>query len=186
MTGTIGEHFVCAMLARHGWAPALTRDGLARTDILAVQTTGDRRAIEVQVKSIRSAQANPDWPLGTNSQMPALNDREWFAFVLINPKPTGSIRSFIVPRDHVAAAVWIEHQHWLTEPGVAQGKRNTPLSNARSKLVTFASYEDRWDLLLTSADEAPVLLPQVFREYALDPRVGLPDGHPWLDVLPAW
>jgi len=34
MTGTIGEHFACAMLARHGWAPALTRDGLARTDIL--------------------------------------------------------------------------------------------------------------------------------------------------------
>ncbi len=26
-TKSIGEHYVCAMLARCGWAPALTRDG---------------------------------------------------------------------------------------------------------------------------------------------------------------
>lgn len=36
MTKTVGEHWVCATLARHNWAPALTRDGIARTDILAV------------------------------------------------------------------------------------------------------------------------------------------------------
>jgi hypothetical protein len=111
LTGTIGEYYVCAMLARHGWAPALTRDGLARTDILAVQTTGERRAIEVQVKSIRSAAKNPDWPLGTNSQGVAVNDREWFVFVLIDPSPAGNMRTFVVPRDHVAATIWIEHQH---------------------------------------------------------------------------
>jgi hypothetical protein len=36
MIKTVGEHWVCATLARYGWAPALTRDGLERTDILAV------------------------------------------------------------------------------------------------------------------------------------------------------
>ncbi|MBD7919160.1 hypothetical protein H9657_12850 [Cellulomonas sp. Sa3CUA2] len=186
MTGTIGEHYVCAMLARHGWAPALTRDGLARTDILAAQTTGERRAIEVQVKSIRSAAKNPDWPLGTNSQGVALNDREWFVFVLIDPSPAGNMRTFVVPRDHVAATIWIEHQHWLTEPGVRAGKRNTPLSNARSSLAAFVGYEDRWDLLLESAHDAPVLLPPVLRKYAMEERVGLPAGHPWIGSLPVW
>lgn len=186
MTGTIGEHYVCAMLARYGWAPALTRDGLARTDILAVQTTGDRRAVEVQVKSIRASKSKPNWPLGTNSQATALNDREWFVFVLIDPDPTGPMRTFVVPRDHVAAAVWIEHMHWATEPGIPAGKRNTPLSNARSSLTAFADYEDRWDLLLKSAHGAPVLLPTAFRKYALEVRVGLPVGHPWAAQLPDW
>lgn len=37
-TKTIGEHHVASELARRGWAPALTRDGLERTDILAVHT----------------------------------------------------------------------------------------------------------------------------------------------------
>jgi len=186
LTGSIGEHYVCSMLARHGWAPALTRDGLARTDILAVQTTGDRRAIEVQVKSIRITKSKPDWPLGTNSQGPSLNDREWFVFVAIALNPTGPMRCFVVPRDHVAAAVWIEHMHWFTEPGIPIGQRNTPLKDARSSVATFANYEDRWDLLEHSAYDAPVLLPAAFREYAQEARVGLPDGHPWLEALPVW
>jgi len=32
----VGEHHVCAQLARREWAPSLTRDRLARTDILAM------------------------------------------------------------------------------------------------------------------------------------------------------
>ena len=44
---TVGEHHVAAELARRGWAPALTRDGLERTDILAVHPgSGERRQIE--------------------------------------------------------------------------------------------------------------------------------------------
>jgi hypothetical protein len=39
LTKTVGEHWVCATLARHDWAPALTRDGLERTDILQLQRT---------------------------------------------------------------------------------------------------------------------------------------------------
>ncbi|WP_394163475.1 PDDEXK family nuclease [Galactobacter valiniphilus] len=46
---TIGEHWVASELARRGWSPALTRDGLERTDILAVNDSGD--VIEVQVKT---------------------------------------------------------------------------------------------------------------------------------------
>ena len=49
MVKTVGEHWVCATLARHGWAPALTRDGLERTDILAVGThLPERPTVEIQ------------------------------------------------------------------------------------------------------------------------------------------
>jgi hypothetical protein len=34
-TKTIGEHHVASELARRGWAPAMTRDGIERTDIVA-------------------------------------------------------------------------------------------------------------------------------------------------------
>jgi hypothetical protein len=45
-TKTIGEHHVASELARRGWAPALTRDGLERTDILAVLTEGLSRRLD--------------------------------------------------------------------------------------------------------------------------------------------
>jgi hypothetical protein len=47
LTGSAGEHYVCSMLARYGWAPSLTRDGLERTDILAVHSV-ERWLIEVK------------------------------------------------------------------------------------------------------------------------------------------
>jgi len=59
MTKTVGEHWVCATLARHDWAPALTRDGIARTDILAVGTLlPNRPTVEIQVKTA-SARGEP-------------------------------------------------------------------------------------------------------------------------------
>ncbi len=187
MTKTIGEQYVCAMLARQDWAPALTRDGLARTDILAVHTAEERRMIEVQVKSIRGVRPQDSWPLGLNEQKPALNDHEWFVLVAIDPNPTGPMRCFVVPRNHVAAGTWIEHKHWMTEPGIPAGKRNVDVDRARTAVATFERYENRWDLLLNSAHAAPVMLPAVFRDYALDEaRIGLPPGHPWKTSLPLW
>lgn len=185
-TKSIGEHHVCAMLARLDWAPALTRDGLERTDILAVHLHAERSMIEVQVKSIRGAHDNVSWPLGPKSQSPALHEREWFVFVARPANPLEQIRNFVIPRNHVAAAAWIEHMNWLTEPGIAPGKRNVGVDRARSHLSTFKRYEDRWDLLLSPAGEAPVLLPAVFHDWANDARVGLPSDHPWVAALPAW
>ncbi len=67
MTKSAGEHWVCSVLARYGWAPALTRDGLERTDILAVQASGSTRTpIEIQVKALNdvgppAGQRNVGW-----------------------------------------------------------------------------------------------------------------------------
>ena len=142
--------------------------------------------IEVQVKSIRGASDSVSWPVGLKSQSPAVHDREWFVLVAIPAKPLQRIRNFVVPRDHVAAAAWIEHMHWLTEPGIAPGQRNVGVDRARSHLSTFRDYEDRWDLLLSSTDEAPVLLPAAFHGWATQDRIGLPPHHPWLAGLPVW
>lgn len=188
MTKSAGEHWVCSVLSRHGWAAALTRDGLERTDILAVQTQGpERQTIEVQVKSIRWMDDRGRWQLGVKSQQPALSQHEWYALVMLDPAElTAAPRTFIVPRNHAAAAAWIGHMDWLTDPHAPPGKRNAGPDQARVGVETFRSYEDRWDLLGTPTDEVHVMLPKRYRELAADPRVGLPDGHPWKEELPDW
>jgi hypothetical protein len=188
MTKTVGEHWVCAELARRGWAPALTRDGLERTDILAVGThLPDRPTIEVQVKTATEGRTDDatSWPLGTKSQQPALNKREWFALVML-PEVSAAMRCFIVPRDHVAAGAWIQHMRWLTDPTAPRGARNAPVDRARTRATTFARYEGRWDLLDKKTDHTPVLLRPELRDLAQTTEVGLPPDHPWRKNLPDW
>lgn len=165
---------------------ALTRDGLERTDILAVHTGGPKRqTIEVQVKSIRWMDDRGRWQLGVKSQQPALSPHEWYALVMLDPNArTKAPRTFIVPRDHVATAAWIGHMNWRTDPSATAGTRNSGMEQARVGIDTVLRYEDRWDLLGTDTDEVPILLPPWYRELAADPRVGLPPAHPWNKELP--
>lgn len=187
-TKTIGEHHVAAELARRGWAPALTRDGLERTDILAVMTEGsDRRLVEIQVKGARGPRMNAiSWPLGPKSQAPSLHGREYFVMVAVPSDLSQHPRCFVIPRIHVAAAAWISHMDWLTDPHAPAGKRNASVERARVLLAVFASYEDRWDLLEIDQGDSPVLLPPAYRDLALDERVGLPPDHEWKHTVPAW
>jgi len=177
------------MLSRFGWAAALTRDGIERTDILAAQTDESRRMIEVQVKGAQDGGSGrwSKWIVNAKAQQFARTDNEWFALVLLPMKGDLSApRTFIVPRDHLSAATWIVHQEWLTDPEAPLGKRNTPLSYARVPAAVFEGYENRWDLLTGSAFEAPVLLGPQLRNWAQDQRIGLPPEHPWNENLPTW
>lgn len=183
---TAGEHWTCAMLARHGWAPALTRDGTERTDVLAVSTRlAHRPTIEVQVKAATQIGNRTTWPLNNKAQQPARSQHEWFVFVLLPAVPAPP-RGFVVPRDHAAAAAWIVHQDWLTSPDVPEGRRNAPASQARVHDGIWDGYEDRWDLLGAPTGDVAVLLPGSLRERAQLDRVGLPPDHPWATRLPDW
>ena len=186
MTKSAGEHWVCSVLSRLNWGAALTRDGLERTDILAVSADDSRQMIEVQVKTATGATDKTSWPLGSKSQLASRTDREWFVLVALPADVKQAPRSFVVPRDVVAAAAWISHQDWLTSPDAEPGKRNAAVDRARVLLPIWASYEDRWDLINRPTTDAAVLLPPRYRELALDSRVGLPAGHPWLEELPVW
>ena len=187
LTKSAGEHHVCAMLARFGWASSLTRDGIERTDILGVQTLladGARPMIEVQVKAA-SPNPRPSWPLGRKGTIPAVSSREWYVLVLLQ-QPTERPRSFVVPRDHVAAATWIRHMSWLNDPNQPEGRRNAGIDRARVDLPVWLEYEDAWELLTEPTTALAIRLPAWMREKLDDPLVGLPPGHPWLNALPDW
>jgi hypothetical protein len=184
LTKSTGEHWVCTVLSSLGWAAALTRDGVERTDILA--TRSDNSAvISVQVKATRS-HAKPNWVLGVKSLQPARMPHEWYVLVSLPMTAWQAPASYVVPRDHVAAGFWIAYQDWLTEPGIPAGKRNTSLAAAHTFAPAFAGYHERWDLLDQATTTAPVLLPQTYRRLATDSRVGLPPEHPWRNNLPRW
>lgn len=119
------------------------------------------------------------------SQQPARSDHEWYALVMLDPVQLTAVpRTFIVPRDHIAAAAWIGHRNWQNEPGVPAGRRNPGMEQARVGTDIVADYKDRWDLLGTDTYEVPIMLPPWYRELAADPRVGLPPAHPWKKKLP--
>jgi len=184
MVKLAGEHWTCSAMAQHQWAVALTRDGLERADILAVHSTAGTM-VEVQVKAT-SARPVGNWLLGLKAQQPARTKHEWFVLIVLGADPTDVPRAYVVPRDHVAAAAWISHQDWLTEPDVKPGTRNTGLDRARVKETVFEAYRNRWDLMEHPTPNAPVLLPTTFRDLAEGPRVGLPSGHPWATAFPSW
>jgi hypothetical protein len=182
LTGSAGEHYACSMLARHGWAPSLTRDGLERTDILAVHSL-ERWLIEVQVKTIRSGR----WMLGRKGLLPDRSGHEWYVFVRLDAPPA-TPACFVVPRDHVAAATWVQHQAWLTAAGIPSGTRNTPVDQARVGAEIWSGYREAWEQLGQDARKVDIRLPTWMRDAMHADGVGLPEGHPWLDAtrVPDW
>jgi hypothetical protein len=155
---TAGEHWVCATLARHSWAPALTRDGIERTDILAVSTRlAHRPTVEIQVKTATGRGSLTSWPLGAITRLVAASQHEWFVLLLL-PRFPLEPRAFVVPRDHASPATWVVQQNWLTDPSVPEGKRNAGMSQARIRLIIWQGYENCWDLLGTPTSEVRVRL----------------------------
>ena len=75
--------------ARHNWAHALTRDGIARPAILAVGTLlPNRPTIEIQVKTARlTGGSTTSWPLGGITQFTAGSEHEWFVLVFLPKLP---------------------------------------------------------------------------------------------------
>ena len=125
-----------------------------------MKADAQRRLIEVQVKTaMNSGWKYVNWPLGDKSQTPSASEQEYFVMVGVLANMAIAPRFFVLPRAHVAAAAWITHQHWLTEPGIPAGKRNVSASRSRVHVRTFEKYEDRWDLLDIDEHECPVLLP---------------------------
>jgi hypothetical protein len=185
VVGSAGEHFVCSVLAQLGWAAALTREGVAHADVLAVRASAERQMIEVQVKT-KSWNRRPKWPMG-HWMEPSASNRQWYVFVLLAPDPGERPTCFVVPHDHVTAGTHLGHQAWRTDPAVPAGKRNTPLTRTMAGIDLWERYKEAWELLEKPADEAQIRLPMWLRPLIDEPRIEFPNWHPWRESgIPDW
>ena len=170
LTGASGEFYVAAELTRRLWMASVTPQGVERTDVLA-QHLETRRVIAVQVKT-----AGPGNHFRANKKLeePTRADNEWLALVNLRDELERP-DLYIVPRNVIAALIWVEHRLWLLEPGRSgRPHKDSDQRNIQPKAVT--AYKDRWDLLETSAHAVGYMLPDWFFEGV--ESVGLPEEHP--------
>lgn len=172
LTGAAGEYYVAAELSRFGWAASITPRGVQRSDVLA-QHLETQTVVAIQVKTAR---AGTNFRLTEKLELPASAENEWIALVALR-EATSRAEYYIVPRNVVAAFIYVDHRVWLATPGKAgQRHRDNPQRNIDTSDV--AAYRDRWDLLLAPTSEAPCVLPDRFYSGAQQHSIALPHKYP--------
>lgn len=149
----------------------LTFGNAPRTDLIA-QHSETQRVVAVQCKA---STGNQDFILsvGCESASPPGRD-EWFVLInLFGPEQRPVF--YVMPRDVVAAYLYISHRVWLkgTKPN-GSARNDNPVRNVHRNEV--APYRERWDLMTASAADVPYWLPDAIFDW--EPEVGLPVGHP--------
>lgn len=169
--GAAGTFETAAQLAHRGWDVGLTYGNTPRTDLIA-QHAETKRVIAVQCKA---STGNQDFILSVGCESASPPDRdEWFVLVNlfgVERSPT----FYVMPRDVVAAYLYISHRVWLKGTKADGGARNdNPVRNVHR--AEAEPYRERWGLMQESAANVPYWLPDPIFDW--EPHIGLPAGHP--------
>jgi hypothetical protein len=115
--------------------------------------------------------------LSGKDELPSASDNEFFIFAhleSLDQRP----RFFVLPRNLVAALIYVDHRLWLKTP--ARNGQPQNHSDRRSvRIDDVRIYEDSWGLLEEPASDvfkAPVWFVEHWREF------GLPLGHPGITI----
>jgi hypothetical protein len=169
LTGAAGEYYIAAELSRRDWLATVTIKNSPGTDVLA-QRRGGARLVAIQAKTSWGT----SWQLGTKDERPSSRNTEWY--VLVSLRGEFERPSFyVVPRNVMAALVYLEHQDWLLDKGHIHGRaRGVRNENERRTIRArwIEGYHEQWDLLDGSANSAPFLADHAFLEAEDD--IGLP------------
>jgi hypothetical protein len=171
LIGAAGEYHVAAQLSMRGWLATVTIKNSPGTDVLAQHaTTG--RVVAIQTKT--TSQRGASLVLGRKDEIPDPAGRGWYVLVAMRGTEERPV-FYVIPRNHVAALMWVGHRAWLSAPGRAgHVRKDSPVREIRPGHVE--SYRERWDALEDDAARMPYDLPEWFWEGV--PRFGLPPGHP--------
>jgi hypothetical protein len=168
ITGAAGEYHVAAELSRRGWLATVTIKNSPDTDVLA-QKPESERLVAIQTKT----SGGKRFMLTAKHEAPSKRDGQWFVLVAL----AGELerpRFYVVPRDHIAAMVYLEHRDWLVTPG-AQGQPHNENEQRSLKETELAGYLEGWHLLEQATEAVPFLgdsrFPPLVRTH------GLPPGH---------
>jgi hypothetical protein len=170
LTGACGEYHVAAELSRRGWLATVTIKNAPGTDVLA-QHLETGRVVTVQTKT---AGPGNHFRLKVGDEGVATNDNEWYALVGLRDLDERP-EFFLVPRNHVAAHLYVGHRNWLSKPGRGgHVRKDSPMRTIDRADVE--PYRERWELLERPNLRVPYGLPEwVFIKAK---SIGLPPGHP--------
>lgn len=168
---------MASQLSQRGWAASLTVGNMPRTDIVAQQMASDHQLIAVQSKA---ANRGGSFQVGIHGELPSrVGANEWYVFIEFDSPEVRPV-FYVVPRNVVAAFVWIGHRAWLGGTGRGSRKRNdNPMRNLSAS--ELEPYREAWDSLLSPADDAPYVMPRVVVGLPCRWRVrptGRPPGRP--------
>lgn len=171
LTGAAGEYHVAAQLSQRGWLATITIKNSPGTDVLA-QHVDTGALVAVQTKT--TATASQGWILGAKDEKPTERTDSWYVLVGMhgeNERPD----FYVLPRNHVAAHLWVGYQHWLTTPGRG-GKPHQENTLRNIYPSEVSAYKEDWDALLAPSTNRPYALPDTFAIHVKE--FGLPPGHP--------
>jgi hypothetical protein len=140
ITGATGEYHVAAELSRRGWLATVTIKNSPDTDVLA-QKPASELLVAIQTKTSSGSR----FMLNKKDEVPSKRDGQWFVLVALRDERERP-SFYVVPRDHVAAMVYLSHREWLTTRGShGQVRNETPTRSL--KQAELAGYLECWCLL---------------------------------------
>jgi hypothetical protein len=170
LTSAAGEYYVAAELSRRGWAASITPKGVERNDVLA-QHVETQAIVAIQVKTWARGRG---FTLSETNERPTSATNEWYALVRLS-ETNGRPTFYLVPRNTIAAHLYVDHRLWLATPG----RKGQPHKDTRRRAVPpedVEPYREGWDRLLEPTTAVPYFLPE--RIYAGLAEHALPNDHP--------
>jgi len=154
ITGTSGEFYVAAEIAKRGGIATLTLKNTPLIDVLATNPKkGSFANIQVKTRSIENRQG---WVF--TKKVEERSDIKNHFYVFVNLKEDSLPDYYIVPFNEFADFVSDKHKRWLSESGrgglsrkdnsirnFKPEKGHLPFYEADAKLGE--KYKDRWDVL---------------------------------------
>lgn len=170
LTGAAGEYHIAAQLSQRGWLATPTIKNSPGTDVLA-QHVGTGALVAIQAKTTTGSTS---WVLGAKDEGISDGDHSWYVFVALAGQTERPV-FYVLPRNHVAALLFVGHRNYIKSPG--RGGRERKNGTVRKVFAAeIAPYREDWDALLAPTSARPYALPDWFERYV--PEIGLPPGHP--------
>jgi hypothetical protein len=169
LIGAAGEYYIAAELSRRGWLATVTIKNAPGTDVLAEDVhTG--HVITIQSKT----SSGGDFLLGAGCETPTAKTNAWYALVGLRGESERP-EFWLIPRNHVAALIYVGHRKWLSEPGRGgRARKDSSMRGIARSQVT--AYYEAWESLRLPTTKVKYSLPGWFPEWVT--QFPLTDDHP--------
>src|SRR5262249_13872010 len=86
------------------------------------------------------------WVLGLKDETPSARADSWYVLVALRGE-TVRPDFYVIPRNHVAAQLYVGHRNWLRSPGRGgKPRQDNPMRNIYPSEIQ--AYKEDWDALL--------------------------------------